>query len=89
MFMLESLVVLICEVSKGFSHEAIRAAWMHSGNWSYRRYTDLCVSGLSNAIGPLTLPPLATGVCPVQKTQTYTGGMLLLCSPTQPMCNHL
>ena len=55
----------------------------------YRRYMDLCVNGLSKAIGPLTRPPRATGVCPVQNTHTYTAGMLLLCSPTHDMCNHL
>lgn len=49
----------------------------------YRRNMVLCVRGLSNGIGPRTLPPLAIGVCPVQNMQTYTGGMLLLRIPTQ------
>jgi hypothetical protein len=48
---------------------------------------DLCVGGLSKGTGPLTLPPLATGVCPVQKTQTYTGGKLAVFNPTQITCS--
>lgn len=57
--------------------------------WNHRRYMDLCVSGESNkpGIGPLTLPPRARGVCPVQKTQTYTAGMLLSRSPTHCICS--
>jgi hypothetical protein len=38
----------------------------------YRRNTDLCVRGESKSVGmgPLTLPPRATGVLPVQKMHT-------------------
>jgi hypothetical protein len=40
-------------------------------------------------MGPLTLPPRAMGVLPVQNMQTYTGGRLLLLMPMQLMCSHL
>jgi hypothetical protein len=56
------------------------------------RNIDLCVNGLLSNIctgGPLTLPPLATGVCPVQNTQIYTGGTFPPRSPQQPICSHL
>jgi hypothetical protein len=33
-----------------------------SSRAAQRRYIDLCVSGLSNATGPLILPPRTTGV---------------------------
>jgi hypothetical protein len=48
------------------------------------------VSGESKGagIGPLTLPPRATGVLPVQKMHTYTGGRLCGFMPTQPICSH-
>lgn len=38
----------------------------------YRRNTDLCVKGESKSVGmgPLILPPRATGVLPVQKMHT-------------------
>lgn len=55
-----------------------------------RRKTDLCVRGESKVVGmgPLTLP-LATGVEPVQKMHTYTGGRLWALRPTQVICSHL
>jgi hypothetical protein len=50
---------------------------------------DLCVKGLSKTVGPLILPPRATGVCPVQNTQTYTGGKFPPVRPQHIMCSHL
>jgi hypothetical protein len=54
-----------------------------------RRKIALCVRGESSGAGPLSRPPLATGVVPVQKTHTYTGGRFCGTTPTQPICSHL